>query len=36
MGRVCSTHGVMRNAYKVSVGKPERRRHLEGIAYMGG
>jgi hypothetical protein len=23
MGRVCSTHGAKRNAYKVSMGKPE-------------
>jgi hypothetical protein len=28
MGRACSTNGVRRNAYRVLVGKPERRRPL--------
>jgi hypothetical protein len=26
MGKACSTHGAMRNAYKVLVGKPGRKR----------
>jgi len=29
MIRTCSTHGDMRNAYKILVGKPEGRRPLE-------
>jgi hypothetical protein len=26
MGRACSTHGEKRNAYRILVGKPERKR----------
>jgi len=29
MGRVCNTHGDLRIAYEIYVGKPERRGHLE-------
>jgi hypothetical protein len=29
MGRACSTHGEMRNAYMILVGKPEGKRLLE-------
>jgi hypothetical protein len=29
MGRACSTNGEKRNAYKVLVGKPERKRPLK-------
>jgi hypothetical protein len=28
MGRVCSTNGVKRNAYRIFVGKPESKRPL--------
>jgi hypothetical protein len=28
MGRECSTHGKMLNAYRISVGNPERKRPL--------
>jgi hypothetical protein len=28
MGRACSTNGVKKNAYRILVGKPERRRPL--------
>jgi hypothetical protein len=28
MGRPCSTHGEKRNAYRILVGKPERKRPL--------
>jgi hypothetical protein len=28
MGGACSTHGVMRNVYKIFVGKPEGKRPL--------
>jgi hypothetical protein len=28
MGRACSTNGAKRNAYKILVGKPERKRPL--------
>jgi hypothetical protein len=28
MSRACSTHGEKRNVYRVSVGKPKRRRSL--------
>jgi hypothetical protein len=28
MGRPCSTNGVKRNAYRLLVGKPERKRPL--------
>jgi hypothetical protein len=28
MGRVCSTNGEKRNAYRILVGKPERKRSL--------
>jgi hypothetical protein len=30
MNRSCSTNGAKRNAYKILVGKPERKRPLEG------
>jgi hypothetical protein len=29
MGRTCSTHGEKRNAYRVLVGNPERKRPLD-------
>jgi hypothetical protein len=29
MGRACSTNGEKRNAYRILVGKPERKRLLE-------
>jgi hypothetical protein len=29
MGRICSTNGAKRNAYKILVGKPEGKRPLE-------
>jgi hypothetical protein len=35
MGGVCSTHGEMRNAYKVLVGKPEGKRPQEDIDVGG-
>jgi hypothetical protein len=28
MGKACSTNGVNRNLYRISVGKPEGKRHL--------
>jgi hypothetical protein len=31
MGRACSTHGDVRNAYNVLVGKPEDKRHSEDL-----
>jgi hypothetical protein len=30
MGRACSTNAAKRNAYRISAGKPERKRRLEG------
>jgi hypothetical protein len=30
MGRACSTNGEKRNAYRILVGTPERKRPLEG------
>jgi hypothetical protein len=37
MGRACSTHGEMRNIYKILTGKPEAKRPLGGPnIYMGG
>jgi hypothetical protein len=35
MGRVCSMNGGKRNAYRVSVGKPEDRDHWEGQDVSG-
>jgi hypothetical protein len=29
MGRECSTHGAKRNAYRISVGKPQGKRPLQ-------
>jgi hypothetical protein len=29
IGRACSTNGEKRNAYRILVGKPERKRPLE-------
>lgn len=32
MGEACSTHGDMRNAYTILVGKPARKRDLEDVS----
>jgi hypothetical protein len=34
MGRVCSTHEEKRTAYRVLVGKPERKRPLGRLRHM--
>jgi hypothetical protein len=36
MGGACSTYGESRGAYRVSVGKPDRRNHLEDPRIEGG
>jgi hypothetical protein len=33
IGRACSTHGQMRNAFKILVGKPDGRRPLGRSRY---
>jgi hypothetical protein len=33
MGRACSTHGERRNAYRILVGNPERRRPLGRLRH---
>lgn len=35
MAEACSTHGVVRNAYKILVGKPARKRYLEDVSAEG-
>jgi hypothetical protein len=35
MGRVCSKYGERRGAYRVLVGKPEGRNHLEDPSVGG-
>jgi hypothetical protein len=33
MGRACSTHGKMRNAYKILVGNPEGKRWMDHMLF---
>jgi hypothetical protein len=35
MGGTCSTHGEIRNAYEISVGKPEGKYHVEDLGVDG-
>jgi hypothetical protein len=35
MSGACSTHGEMRNAYKIFVGKSEGRTHMEDLGVGG-
>jgi len=35
MGRACSTYGERRGAYRILVGKPEGKKHLEDLGING-